>query len=159
MLKLLQALVIVVALVGGAARAAPAVQISFSPAQPTSADTVTATLNEAFCVPPPTVQIQGYAITIAEPIAGGLCPPIPPTTTQASLGRLPAGTYSVTWKDNGGQVAATASLVVSAVLPAPAPMLDPLATLAMGLCLAGLAVRALRQGSRARSVRSGHSIL
>ena len=119
--------------------------LTFSPVNPTSSDTVVATLGMATCggVTTSVVAATQITITTVESACG-----TPPPFTTTTLGPLAAGAYQVQWLVAPSQTpVATATLIVAgavAAAPAPAPALQPWGILLLALAFAACAARSLR---------------
>ena len=126
----------------GVAQTAPT--LTFAPPNPTTADTIIATLGMATCggVTTSVVAATQITITTVETACG-----TPPPFTTTTLGPLAAGTYQVQWLVAPSQTpVATATLIVAAaVATAPAPALQPWAILLLAFAFAACAARALRR--------------
>ena len=99
----------------------------------------------------PQLTINGNQITITSTVLSGECPPPPPGSTPPadtpysltiSAGQLPNGIYTVTWSlFNTNQIvrSATATLIISATLPASVPLFTTIGAglLLLTLCAVG----------------------
>jgi len=117
--------------------------LSFSPPNPTTADSIASILTPKAGQPdwcPYSSSVQGNNIYVSAQLAS--CPPGQGTTNTFVLGRLPAGTYQVTWRfvDNFLNLPLpTATLVVAGQSSqAPALSTSAISALLAGVLLFGL---------------------
>ncbi len=121
--------------------------ITFTPPNPTTIDTITATLSRPTCGGA-TAVVAATQITLTT-VEGGCG--VPPPFTFTRLGPIGAGTYQVQWFIAPSQTpVATATLIVAgAIASDPAPALSYWAMLLLVLVIAAFAARYLRDvGSR-----------
>ena len=128
--------------------AGTAPSLTFTPPNPTSSDSIIATLGMATCGGTTTSVVAATQITITT--VEGLCG-VPPPVTLATLEPLAAGTYQVQWLVAPSQTpVATATLIVAAATVSdPAPALQPWAILLMVLILGAFAACRLRYSGSA----------
>ncbi|MFT3790517.1 MAG: hypothetical protein QM741_05445 [Rudaea sp.] len=98
-------------------------QITFTPANPTSNDVIVATLppQSNGCQYP--VTVSGFSISITANYCGG-AGAIPISSPTTTIGKLPAGTYSVVWTTSSGTSSATLTVAYVAYLDPRAPALS-----------------------------------
>jgi len=131
----------------GAALAQSIGTIAFSPAQPTSNDSVTVTLTPAAGQPnycPLGFSVQGSKVYIGS--FASSCTPGYGTTNSIVIGRLPAGTYEVTWTfvDNFFDEPVPTDTLIVTFAPVRVPALSFGALVLLASCLAFFGLRARR---------------
>jgi uncharacterized PurR-regulated membrane protein YhhQ (DUF165 family) len=139
----LRPLLLSLVLWSGSVPAGTLATLTFTPANPTTADSIIATLGMATCGGTTTSVVAATQITITtvETACG-----TPPPFTTTTLGPLAAGTYLVQWLVAPSQTpVATATLVVAAAVTiAPAPALQPWGIVLLAFAFAAGAARSLR---------------
>jgi hypothetical protein len=117
--------------------------LTFTPSNPTSSDSIIATLGMPTCGGTTTAVVAATQITITtvESACG-----VPPPVTLATFGPLAPATYQVQWLVAPSQTpVATATLIVAAaIVPDPAPALQVWAMLLLCFACAAVGVRSLR---------------